>query len=77
MIYLSKPNGTYGVFHSRYSQGAYDVHRLVPGRRYGGMDGGPGQDTYESTRDTAGAACAHADRLDSESAARPHLHDWM
>lgn len=63
MYYLSFPNGTHAVFYpSRRSQGAFDVHKLMPGRRYGGLDGGPGNETYVGTTDSDLAARAWADR---------------
>lgn len=34
MIYLSKPNGTHGVFHSQRSYGAFDIVKLRPGTTY-------------------------------------------
>jgi hypothetical protein len=68
VFYLSKPNGTFGVFYpSRHSQGAFDVHKLVPGHRYGGMGGGPSHSTYEGTRDREQQAVELADRLDAHA----------
>lgn len=62
VIYLSKPNGTYGVFHSRTSQGAYAVHKLTPGTfptkvvAYG----------YCGERDSLREACTLADARDAD-----------
>ena len=61
MIYLSKPHGTYAVYNSRHSQGAYDVFRLVPGRSY---IGGPPEGDFVGERDHSKDAESFADKLD-------------
>lgn len=61
MIYLSKPHGTHGVFHSRRSQGAYAIVRLIPGHGY--LDDPP-KWTILAERDTPSAAYDYADEAD-------------
>lgn len=61
MIYVSKPHGTHGVFHSKHSQGAYVVHKLIPGHGY---QNGPPHWSDCGTRDSPSAAFDLADQCD-------------
>lgn len=65
MIYLSKPNGTHAIFHSRRSQGAYAIHKLEPGSEY---ISGPREGSFVGERDFLKDAKEWADTCDEVNA---------
>jgi hypothetical protein len=67
MIYLSKPHGTHGVFHSTRSQGAYAIHKLEPGYEY---IGGPRDGSFVGERDFLKDAESWADICDAANEPR-------
>ena len=60
MIYVSKPNGTHAVIHSRTSMGAYEVVKLRPGTLAVNMA------SVVAGRDLLAAAINVADDLDAK-----------
>jgi hypothetical protein len=59
--YLSKPEGTHGVFPGTRSQGGYDIVKLKPGTTY--LHGYPKGD-FVGERDSFSIACDWADACD-------------
>jgi len=63
MLYISKPNGSHGVFHSLTSQGAFAVRPLTPGTRFPDS----AIDRCGPERDYLADAMELADKLDREA----------